>query len=124
MLGIGPGELLLIFILALFVLGPERLPGVARDLGKVMAELRKASSELTDEFLKADQSPPPAPPASPPPAEVTPPAVTAESTAGQEHTEFDKQAQSDADHAREQARLSGAKPVPSAPPPPEPDRWG
>ncbi len=55
MFGIGTGELILIFVIALFVLGPERLPQLARDIGRVMAELRKASDELTAEFMKADQ---------------------------------------------------------------------
>ena len=39
-LGIGPGELFLIFIIALVVVGPERLPGFARQLGKGIVGLR------------------------------------------------------------------------------------
>jgi sec-independent protein translocase protein TatB len=39
-LGIGPGELFLILIIALVVVGPERLPGFARQLGKWIVGLR------------------------------------------------------------------------------------
>lgn len=39
-LGIGPGELFLILIIALVVVGPERLPGFARQLGKGIVSLR------------------------------------------------------------------------------------
>jgi len=56
MFGIGTGELLLLLVLALLVLGPERMPKLARDVGKTMADLRKTSDELRTEFLNADQS--------------------------------------------------------------------
>ena len=55
MLGIGPEELMLILVLALIVLGPERLPKVARDLGRVVGDLRRTSDELREEFLNADR---------------------------------------------------------------------
>lgn len=58
MFGIGAPELIVIFLIALFVLGPERLPGLARDVGRAMSDLRRASDQLTDEFLKADQARP------------------------------------------------------------------
>lgn len=45
--GIGPGELILIFILALIIFGPNRLPEVARTIGKVVSEFRKTSEEVT-----------------------------------------------------------------------------
>ncbi|MFI5394495.1 MAG: Sec-independent protein translocase protein TatB [Candidatus Binatia bacterium] len=53
MFGIGTPELLVIFVVALIVLGPERLPEVARVLGRAMAELRRATSGLTDELHNA-----------------------------------------------------------------------
>lgn len=55
MFGIGPEELLLVAILALLVLGPERLPQVMRDLGRVVGDLRRTSDELREEFLNADK---------------------------------------------------------------------
>lgn len=56
MFGIGTGELLLLLVLALLVLGPERMPKLARDLGKTVGDLRKTSDELRNEFLNADRS--------------------------------------------------------------------
>ena len=50
MFGIGMPELLLILALALIVLGPKKLPELARALGKGMAELRRATDEIKDEF--------------------------------------------------------------------------
>ncbi|MHB8631078.1 MAG: Sec-independent protein translocase subunit TatA/TatB [Candidatus Limnocylindria bacterium] len=55
MFGIGTGELLLLLIIALIVLGPERMPKLARDLGRALAEFRKTSDELRSEFLNADK---------------------------------------------------------------------
>jgi sec-independent protein translocase protein TatB len=55
MFGIGTGELLLLLLIALIVLGPERMPKLARDLGRAMAEFRKTSDELKNEFLNADK---------------------------------------------------------------------
>jgi Tat protein translocase TatB subunit len=62
MFGIGMPELLLILALALIVLGPKKLPELARALGKGMAEFRRATDELKDEFRQLDnddlESPP------------------------------------------------------------------
>jgi sec-independent protein translocase protein TatB len=67
MFGIGMPELLLILALALIVLGPKKLPELARALGKGMAEFRKATDELKDEFRQMeheiDESAPSATPA-------------------------------------------------------------
>ncbi len=53
MFGIGTPELLVILVVALIVLGPQRLPEIARALGKGLAELRKATSGITDELNNA-----------------------------------------------------------------------
>ena len=43
-------ELIVILVVALVVLGPKRLPEVARTLGKAMAEFRRQTSEIVEEF--------------------------------------------------------------------------
>lgn len=48
MLGIGMQELLIILVIALIVLGPKRLPELARSLGRAFAEFRRASEEIRD----------------------------------------------------------------------------
>ena len=55
MFGIGPEELMLVALLALLVLGPDRLPKVMRDMGRVVGDLRRTSDELKNEFLNADK---------------------------------------------------------------------
>jgi Tat protein translocase TatB subunit len=44
--GIGMTELMVVLVVALLVLGPKRLPEIARSLGRGMAEFRRASNEL------------------------------------------------------------------------------
>jgi Tat protein translocase TatB subunit len=51
MFGIGMTELLVIFVIALLVLGPKRLPELARSLGRGLAEFRRASTDIRREFL-------------------------------------------------------------------------
>lgn len=48
MFGIGMPELLLIMIVGLVVLGPEKLPEVGRAVGKGIREFRRASSAFSD----------------------------------------------------------------------------
>ena len=50
--GIGLPELLLILLIALIVLGPEKLPEVASQLGKAMRELQAISKGFTEEYYK------------------------------------------------------------------------
>jgi Tat protein translocase TatB subunit len=53
MFNIGGGEFLVILLVALIVLGPNRLPEAARQAGKVMGELRKISSGFQNELRTA-----------------------------------------------------------------------
>jgi len=46
MCGLGFWELAIIFLVAFLVLGPKRLPDLAKGLGKGLRDLRKASSDL------------------------------------------------------------------------------
>ena len=41
MFNVGAGELLVILLIALIVLGPDKLPDTARKIGNVMGELRR-----------------------------------------------------------------------------------
>jgi Tat protein translocase TatB subunit len=79
MFGIGMPELILILALALIVLGPKRLPEVARMLGKGLSEFRRATDELKDELRQVDLEsepssvkPKPADPSPPPTSESSP----------------------------------------------------
>ena len=57
MFGIGLPELMVILVLALIVLGPQRLPEIARALGRAIAGLKQATDEaqshLRDELQAA-----------------------------------------------------------------------
>src|ERR1700724_2140544 len=55
-LGMGPMELLLIVVLALIVFGPARLPEIMAQVGKAIADFRRATSELSDEFNRTIQA--------------------------------------------------------------------
>jgi Tat protein translocase TatB subunit len=51
--GIGLPELLLIMVLALVVVGPERLPEVASQVGRTVADLKRQANQLTAEFQQS-----------------------------------------------------------------------
>jgi TatA/E family protein of Tat protein translocase len=52
MFGIGMTELLVILTIGLLVIGPKKLPELARSLAKGLAEFRRASTEMRREFLE------------------------------------------------------------------------
>jgi TatA/E family protein of Tat protein translocase len=43
---IGPAELILIFVIALLVFGPKKLPEIGRSVGKALREFKKTSDEI------------------------------------------------------------------------------
>src|SRR6476646_3316741 len=47
---LGMQEMVFIFVLALLIFGPKKLPELGRTLGKAMTEFRRASSELKSTF--------------------------------------------------------------------------
>lgn len=54
---IGVGEVLLIAIVALVVLGPDKLPGAARQVGRTLAEVRRMSTGFQAELRDALKEP-------------------------------------------------------------------
>lgn len=99
MFDIGPGELLLVAIIGLLVLGPQRLPKVAAEIGKWVGRARRTATQLRRQLereielseletpTKPTTTPPAATPSPPPPtqnpeviaSELAPAAADAES---------------------------------------------
>ena len=48
MFGLGFPELILIFVVALLVFGPKKLPDLGKSIGRAMAEFKKAQQDLQD----------------------------------------------------------------------------
>jgi len=61
-LNVGTPELLVILLVALVVIGPTKLPGAARKMGRAMGEVRKVSTgfqrEMRSALREADEKPP------------------------------------------------------------------
>ncbi len=82
---IGMQELIIIFVIALIIFGPRRLPDLGRSLGKSIAEFKRASNELrstledeirTEEQRQTRTTATPAATAAPTPTAVPTPAAT------------------------------------------------
>ncbi len=60
MFGIGMQELIIIAIIALIIVGPKKLPDLAKSLGKGFSEFKKATKGVTEDLkdaLKEDEKP-------------------------------------------------------------------
>jgi TatA/E family protein of Tat protein translocase len=84
-LDIGGGEMLVIFLIALLLFGGQRMPELARGLGKSIREFKKVTSGVEEQIKQAiDEAPetvakpvrkalaPVSPLANPPPAAIAP----------------------------------------------------
>ena len=54
---LGGGEILVILLVGLLVLGPQRLPTVGRQVGRVFTEIRRVSRGFQEEFRAALDNP-------------------------------------------------------------------
>jgi sec-independent protein translocase protein TatB len=57
MLNVGGGEFLIILLVALVVLGPQKLPDAARQVGKIVGEFRRISAGFQTEMKSALNDP-------------------------------------------------------------------
>jgi sec-independent protein translocase protein TatA len=56
MFGIGGGELILIILIALMLFGSDKIPEIARAMGKGMAQLKNATNEIKSEIQKGAEA--------------------------------------------------------------------
>jgi TatA/E family protein of Tat protein translocase len=79
MMGLGGPELIIIFLVALVVFGPRKLPELGRSLGKGLNEFKRASNELRntlDEEIRDEERAKPSLPAIAAPTALAPDAET------------------------------------------------
>jgi sec-independent protein translocase protein TatB len=77
MFDVGFSELVLLFVIGLLVLGPQKLPKVAAEIGKWVGRARRTATQLRRQLereIELSEIEPPKPPPSPPPRAETPPA--------------------------------------------------
>ena len=81
---IGGGEIILVFLVVLMLFGGEKMPELARGVGKALREIKKATSGVEEQIKQAMAEPPPKPRQAPtashpaaslPPIYTPPPAV-------------------------------------------------
>ena len=69
MFGLSMGEILLLAAIGLIVIGPKQLPEFARQIGKMLNEIKRATGQFTEEIknqAQVDVQKPPLPPPEPP----------------------------------------------------------
>jgi len=85
MFDVGFSELVLLFIIGLLVLGPQRLPKVAAEIGKWVGRARRTATQLRRQLEReielSDLDPPTPPPRAATPEDAAPPPVEPESPA-------------------------------------------
>jgi len=131
MFGLSFGEIVIIAIVALLLLGPDRLPEAAKTLGKGLREIRRATDDLKDQVeqeIYSDAKKParralvPPVPALPVPGPAgPPPPASAENVPGLEAALAEPVAEPLAEPAAEASSPADA-PAPAEAPPPEPPR--
>jgi sec-independent protein translocase protein TatB len=99
MFGISSTELLIILLVGVVVVGPEKMPAIMRTLARMLAEFRRVKTDfhrfMNFELARLEEKNPPKPPLNPgaepaPPAEL--PASTGESGLAPDAAETDAQA--------------------------------
>jgi len=85
--GMGTGEIILVIIVAIMIFGPNKIPEIARTVGKAINTIKQTSSDLTSQITKEideveqstrEHAPPSAATstsAAPPPVTITPPQI-------------------------------------------------
>ncbi len=140
--GIGPGELIIILIIALIVVGPGKLPDVGSALGKSIREFRKAATDVKESVsldplptpsasaptTPAPTTPAPTTPAPPaPPAPAVPPALSPAPVVPAAPPVVPEAAAVAAAAPLAAAPIPAAPPIPATPPaasqPAEPAEW-
>lgn len=56
MFGIGGGELIFIIFIALMLFGSDKIPDIARTMGKAMAQLKNATNDIKSEIQKGAEA--------------------------------------------------------------------
>jgi sec-independent protein translocase protein TatA len=58
MFGLGPTELIVVFLIILLVFGAKRIPEIAQGIGKGIMEFKRAARDISTELDTADHTPP------------------------------------------------------------------
>jgi sec-independent protein translocase protein TatA len=86
---IGMPELIIIFVIALIIFGPRKLPELGKSLGKSLAEFKKASNELRntlEEEIRIEEQRTETAKHTPPPATTAPATPHVEEPAAVDHS--------------------------------------
>lgn len=57
MFGMGMSEILVILVIALIVIGPKKLPEIAKSLGKAMGEFKRATNDFKESITVTEPPP-------------------------------------------------------------------